>query len=240
MDVLYAILCGRTNLEMELLKNTYNKENTEDLNHLISSKLRGDNERLIQISMAANEQEYDPSIHTKEKAAEDTDFIHDEKNMFEIICAAPPKYLELINEVYEEQYGLTLEKAIEKGLGGKAKEGLLQTVGMKLRPIETIAKLIKHACAGMGTNELLLSTTIIRHQNVMDKVMAAHFELFKKVRRKNGGFRPKVIHHPNSFHRLFTIEFAVSVAESSGTFFWPFSMLHIRMRRARLRRTRRR
>ena len=180
--MLFAILCGRTNSEIKLLKNTYNRENTKDLNHLISSELRGDNERLIQISIAANEQEYDPSIHTKEKAAEDADFIHDEKNVFEIICAAPPKYLELINEAYEQQYGSTLEKAIEKGLGGKAREGLMQTVGMKLRPFETIAKLIKHACVGMGTDELLLSTTIIRHQNVMDKVMATHYELFEKVR----------------------------------------------------------
>jgi hypothetical protein len=167
---------------MELLKATYNKENTKDLNYLISSELSGKSERLIQNSIAAAEKEFDPSIHTKEKAREDADFIHDENGIFEIICTAPPEYLELISEVYEEQYGMTLVKAIEKGLGGKSKEGLLQTVGMKLKPIETVAKLIKTACAGIGTNELLLSTTIIRHQNIMDKVMAAHYELFNKVR----------------------------------------------------------
>jgi hypothetical protein len=35
---------------------------------------------------------------------------------------------------------------------------------MKLKPFPTIAKLVKSACAGIGTNEMLLIDTIIRYQ----------------------------------------------------------------------------
>ena len=53
--------------------------------------------------------------------------------------------------------------------------------GMKLKPYETVAKLIKDACAGFGTNELLLTCCIIRYQPIMKAVMVAHIELFGKT-----------------------------------------------------------
>lgn len=181
VEVLYAIICGRTNEEIERLKNTYNTMYNKDINALMSSELRGDNERLILNCLAGNEQTYIASVHTKEKAAEDAEYIHDKTNVFEIICAAPPEHLQQISRIYEDQYGMTLEKAIEKGLGGKAKEGLSILVGMKLEPYETMAKLFKKACAGIGTNDFLLLVCVVRYQNVMKRVMAAHFDLYNKV-----------------------------------------------------------
>jgi hypothetical protein len=52
---------------------------------------------------------------------------------------------------------------------------------MKLKPYETIAQLIKTACAGIGTDELLLTCCLIRYQHVMKDVMTAHIELFGKT-----------------------------------------------------------
>ncbi|KAL3933820.1 MAG: hypothetical protein SGARI_003617 [Bacillariaceae sp.] len=71
-------------------------------------------------------------------------------------------------------------------------------LGMKLKPFETIAKLVKSACAGMGTDELLLTTCVIRYQHVMKEVMSAHIELFGKtiherVRSETGGNYEKVL-----------------------------------------------
>lgn len=71
-------------------------------------------------------------------------------------------------------------------------------LGMKLRPYETIAKLIKSACAGIGTDELLLTTCIIRYQHVMHQVQTAHIELFGKtiherVRHEAGGDYKKLL-----------------------------------------------
>lgn len=182
VEILHAVICGRTNDEIERLKVTYSSVYNKDINALISSEVRGDNERLLLNCLAGNEQTFLASTHTKEKAAEDAEYIHDKTNVFEIICAAPPEHLQQISQAYEEQYGMTLEKAIEKGLGGKAKEGLAILVGMKLEPWETMAKLFKKACAGIGTNDFLLLTCVVRYQHVIKRVMAAHFDLFNKVR----------------------------------------------------------
>jgi hypothetical protein len=50
-------------------------------------------------------------------------------------------------------------------------------LGMKLRPYETVAKLIKKACAGLGT-QLLLSCCIVRYQPILKHVKEAYIELF--------------------------------------------------------------
>ena len=86
----------------------------------------------------------------------------------------------MISDVYADKYGYTLFKAMEKELSGNVKDGTLFMLGMKMKPFETIAGLIKSACAGLGTDELLLTCCIIRYQMVMKDVMAAHIELYGK------------------------------------------------------------
>ena len=61
---------------------------------------------------------------------------------------------------------------------GKVRDATLFLLGMKLKPYETIAELIKKACKGLGTNELLLSCTLIRYQICLKEVMAAYTELY--------------------------------------------------------------
>ena len=81
---------------------------------------------------------------------------------------------------------------MEKELSGNVRDGTVFLLGMKMKPFETIAKLIKTACAGIGTDELLLTCCIIRYQMVMKDVMSAHIEMFGKsvhdrVRDECGG-----------------------------------------------------
>ena len=68
----------------------------------------------------------------------------------------------------------------------------------QIKPYETIAQLVKSACAGVGTDELLLTSSIIRYQMVMKDVMGAHIELFGKsihdrVRNEAGGKYKEVL-----------------------------------------------
>jgi Annexin len=156
---------------------------------------------LIINSLQAGEQPYDPQYHTDDMAKDDAETIYkkgqgkwgtDEKGIFKILCMAPPEYITKINAVYTDKYGYTLFKAMEKELSGNVRDGTLHMLGMKLKPYEAIAKLIKTACAGIGTDELLLTCCIIRYQHVMKEVMAAHIELFGKtvhdrVREEAGG-----------------------------------------------------
>lgn len=140
--------------------------------------------------LQSGEEPFDPQFHTDDKAKNDAEFIYkkgqgkwgtDEKSIFKVLCAAPPQYLDKINKAYTDKYDVTLFHALEKELSGNVRDGTIHMLGMKLRPYETIAKLVKKACAGFGTDELLLTTCIIRYQHVMKDVMTAHIELFGKT-----------------------------------------------------------
>jgi annexin A13 len=85
------------------------------------------------------------------------------------------------HRAYADKYGYTLPKAMEKELSGGVKDATLHLIGMKLKPYPTMAALIKSACAGIGTNELLLTCSIIRYQGVMHEVMSAHIEQYGKT-----------------------------------------------------------
>mmetsp|Transcript_28086 Transcript_28086/g.78759 ORF Transcript_28086/g.78759 Transcript_28086/m.78759 type:complete len:336 (+) Transcript_28086:72-1079(+) len=201
-NVIFAIMCGRTNEEMERIKRVYFRLYTKDLGKRLAGELHGDMERLIFNCLQACEEEFDPQFHTPEKAVEDAEEIHkkgqgkffgtDERGIYKILCAAPPKHIEAINQAYADKYGYTLMKALEKELGGNAQKASIHMIGMKLKPFPTIAKLIKSACAGIGTDELLLTTCVVRYQEVMKDVMAAHIEEYGKsvhdrVREECGG-----------------------------------------------------
>ena len=100
----------------------------------------------------------------------------DEKGFFKLLCASPAEYLEKVNLAYADKYGFTLMKAMETELGGDAGNAGLFMLGMKLKPYLTIAKLLKSAVKGFGTDELLLTSCLIRYQPILKSVMEAYIE----------------------------------------------------------------
>jgi hypothetical protein len=113
VDILYSIICGRTNSELQLLKTAYFDLYTKDMTQVIASETRGDNEALLLNALQAGEEAYDPLAHTKEKAVEDAEFIHacglgktfgtDEKSIFKAVCSAPPQHLIEVSLVYADK-----------------------------------------------------------------------------------------------------------------------------------------
>jgi hypothetical protein len=113
VKIIWSIMCGRTNEEMEILKKTYYKKYDKDLGKLMASELHGDMERLIFNCMQAAEEKYDPQFHTADKAIEDAEIIHkkgqgkffgtDEKGIFKVLCAAPPEHIENISKAYADK-----------------------------------------------------------------------------------------------------------------------------------------
>lgn len=185
--LLFTIVCGRTNKEMDILKKKYFDMYSADLGRTLDSELGGSLEKLVLNVLQAAEEDYDPNFHTADKMQKDADQLHkmgignfgtDEVGLFKILCASPAEYLKELNMVYAEKYGYTLVKAVEKELRGHAREAALFMLGMKLKPYEEVAKLIEKGCKGFGTNETLLTTTLIRYQPIMKEVMLAHVELF--------------------------------------------------------------
>jgi hypothetical protein len=206
VNVVWSICVGRTNEEIELLKKTYFKMYDKDLGKLLASELHGNMERLIFNCLQAGEEPYDPQFHTMDRATEEAEIIHekgqgkfwgtDEKGIYKILCKAPPEHVKNINQIYSDKYGYTLLKAMEKELGGmlegQVRKATLHLIGMKLKPYETMAALVKAACAGFGTDELLLTCCLVRYQPIMGHIMTPHIELYGKtiherVRSEVGG-----------------------------------------------------
>jgi Annexin len=106
-NVVWSIMCGRTNDEIDRLKKTYFEMYSKDLGKLLAKELHGDMERLVFTAMQGGEEPYDPQFHTAEKAAEDAETIHkkgqgkmfgvEERGIFKIICASPKEHLEHIS-----------------------------------------------------------------------------------------------------------------------------------------------
>jgi Annexin len=190
VNIVWSILVGRTNDELDRIKKRYFEMYTKDLSKQLASELHGNMERIVFNSIQASEEKYDPQYHTMDKALEDAEILYkqgqgkwgtDEKGLFKIIFAAPAEHLKNINAVYSDKYGYTLEKVMEKELGGELKLAAAHYITMKIKPYHGMAELIKSACAGFGTDELLLTCCIIRYQEVMANVMTAHIELFGKT-----------------------------------------------------------
>jgi hypothetical protein len=109
-------------------------------------------EQLILNCLQANQEEYNPDdIHTSSKMEEDCEaFYHtaqgkfgtNEKGFFKLLCVLPPEYVPPLNMMYADKYGYTLFKAIETEMGGQLRDAALFLLGMKLKPYETVAKLI--------------------------------------------------------------------------------------------------
>jgi hypothetical protein len=160
------------------------------LGKALDKEMGGDFEKLIFTCLQATEETYDPGFHNAEKMKEDAEKLYkmgqgkfgtDEAGLFKILCASPPEYLQKLNLIYAEKYGYTLVKAMETEFRGSTAPAAMFMLNMKVKPYEAIATLIETACKGFGTNELLLTCTILRYQSIMKEVMLAHIELFGKT-----------------------------------------------------------
>lgn len=187
--VLFPIICGRSNEEIAMLKKKYFDHTGKDLGRVLDSELGGNLEKLIFNCLQGSVEEFDPEHHNTELVNQDVDtcfeagqgsFGTNEAGFFKVLCARPTEHLKAVNLAYAEKHGFTLFKALETELGGTVRDASIFMLGMKLKPYETVAKLIEKACAGFGTNELLLTCAIIRYQPVLKSVMEAHIELFSE------------------------------------------------------------
>lgn len=103
-----------------------------------------------------------------------------------MLSHASNQIFKILYSAYADKYGYTLLKAMEKEFSSIAdkssvRDAVLHLIGMKLKPYETMAQLVKAACAGFGTDEMLLTACVIRFQPVLAEVQSAHIELYGKT-----------------------------------------------------------
>jgi hypothetical protein len=184
--LLYPVICGRSNKEINHLKKKFFDMYTKDLGGYLDSELGGDFERLIFNCLQGTEEGFDPGYHTDDLVGEDVEALYkmgegkwgtNEAGLFKLLCSRPGEHLKKVNSAYAEKHDVTLFKVLEKELAGDTRSATIFLLGMKLRPLETIAKLIDKACKGVGTNEMLLTCTILRYHVCLQDVMLAYIEM---------------------------------------------------------------
>lgn len=188
--LVYSIIAGRSNREIEILKKRFFDRYEKDLGRQLDSELGGHFEKMIFHCLQGMEAKFDPDYHTDDKVVEDVaafykmgkgKFGTDEGGIFKLIAVSPAEHLKKVNQMYADKHDVTLFQAIDDEMSGKTQDATVYMLGMKLKPYETVAKLIQKACKGVGTNEILLTCTIIRFQAMLPQVMAAYKELTGKT-----------------------------------------------------------
>mmetsp|Transcript_39246 Transcript_39246/g.57731 ORF Transcript_39246/g.57731 Transcript_39246/m.57731 type:complete len:331 (-) Transcript_39246:219-1211(-) len=189
-NILWSILCGRSDAEMTLIRQTFFEQYEKDLAVKLDGEISRDFKKFVFTCLQATEMEFDPEEHTPEKAEEDAESFYeagtgktfgtDEKCLFKLICESPPQHLQNVNAIYIQKHGWSLQRALDGEFNGDVEDAVQHAVGMKIDPYYTVAKLIKKSCAGFGTDELLLTCTIVRYQKIMKEVNEAHVTMFDR------------------------------------------------------------
>jgi Annexin len=178
------------NCDVSSIKKKYFDIYTKDMGTVVASEIKRNFEFLILNCLQASEEEYDESVYTGEKMKEDIHDLYkmgqgkigcDEKSIFKFLCTSPPEYLKKLNLAYADEHGVTLLHSFKTELKGYAQDAAEFLIGMKIKPYEEVAKLIAKASKGIGTNETLLSSTLIRYQSILKDVQLAHVELYGKT-----------------------------------------------------------
>lgn len=157
------------------------------MGQVVAAEIKRNFEALLMNCIQAAEEEYSDDMDSKMK--DDIDDLHkmskgigcDEKDMFKVLCTAPPEYLKKLNLAYADEYGVTLLHNMQKELKGYTEDAAEFLIGIKIKPYEEIAKLIQKATKGLGTNEKLLNATLVRYQLLLKDVLLAHVELYGKT-----------------------------------------------------------
>uniref|UniRef100_M4BHK9 Annexin n=1 Tax=Hyaloperonospora arabidopsidis (strain Emoy2) TaxID=559515 RepID=M4BHK9_HYAAE len=181
--LLYSVLMGRTNEEIDLLKKAYFEMYDTDLSVAVSDEISGDFLAVIMKALQEPLVDYKPQFHTKEKAAEDAEAIYnagegkwgtDENGFIKVLLSSPPEHVRNMDAAYRAKYEHDLIHAIEKEFSGSDCAALSFFVRLNLNAWPFLAEHIEGTMAGVGTDETALSAAIVRYHPYLSNIKAAY------------------------------------------------------------------
>ncbi|KAI9920384.1 hypothetical protein PsorP6_015702 [Peronosclerospora sorghi] len=166
---IYPIVMGRTNVELGMLKKTYYDMYGKDLGSVMDSDLRGDVKKAVLASLQAPLHDFDPAIHTPQRAKDDAEKLFkagegrmgtEEHDFINILVTSPPPHVRAINAAYVQERKHDLIHAVKHEFSGDAEKALLFLVRMVLEPLVLLSEV------GFGTDENGLSAALVRYHIV--------------------------------------------------------------------------
>lgn len=191
-ELIYPIVMGRTNVELNILKRTYFDLYNEDLNVVLNGDLGGDFKKVILASMQAPLVDFDPSIHTPQRAEADAEALYkagvgrlgtDEHSFINVLVTSPPQHLRAVAAAYQHKHKDDLIKAVKKEFSGDAEKALVFLLRLVLQPLELIAELFEDTMKGFGTREDALSSTLVRYHIILSQIRPVYKQKFGKELR---------------------------------------------------------
>ncbi|RLN87300.1 hypothetical protein BBJ28_00013593 [Nothophytophthora sp. Chile5] len=187
--LIYPIVMGRTNEELNILKKTYFDKYGDDLNVVLNGDLSGDLKKVIMASMQAPLEIFNPSFHTPQHAEADADALYkagegrmgtNEQGFIDVLVTSPPQHLRAIDAAYKKKHKSDIIKAVKKEFSGDAEAALLFLVRMALEPLVLLSELFESTMKGFGTDEDGLSAAVVRYHLVLNDIKPVYKKTFGK------------------------------------------------------------
>ncbi|GMF65708.1 unnamed protein product [Phytophthora lilii] len=190
--LVYPIVMGRTNVELAILKKTFFDKYGRDLGSTLDGELSGDLKKVILASLQAPLEQFNPALHTPQRAEADADALYkagqgrlgtDERTFINILVTSPPQHLQAVNAAYVRKHKNDIIKAVKKEFGGDAEDALLFLVRMALEPLDLLSELFEKTMKGFGTDEDALSAAVVRYHMVLRDIRPVYKKKFGKELR---------------------------------------------------------
>jgi annexin A7/11 len=197
---LILFLVGRTNVQMERIKEIFLRDHSKSLEHFISGELSGDLKKLM-VGLTQH-RDSDATPVNVDQARGDAERLYsagegklgtDEATFIEIFTRRSHVHLKKTFEIYETIHKHhTIDKAIESEFSGDLKNALIGMAIFVRNPGEFWADALFHAMKGAGTDEHTLTHVIVGNRDTLSQIKPAfsnkyHRSLWQAVNSETSG-----------------------------------------------------
>ena len=184
-DTLIEIICTRSNIELEKIKEVYEKLFKSSLEKKVSSDTSGALQKLLTSLLQCKRSENAcPDEENCKKLAEElykageAKLGTDEPVFNKIFALSSPPELFSINNYYNTISKVHLRDALNKEYSGHIKDAFLTILESVIAPSEYYAKRVNKSVKGLGTNDKMLVRVLVSREG---KDMAQIRESYKTI-----------------------------------------------------------
>ena len=169
-ELLNEILIGRSNADMQAIKQAYHHTYHRNLEHDVRDDLSAKTERLFSMILSATRQEESAPVIPQSIDADVTE-IHrctearigaEQLTVCSILSKRSDNQIRAIAHAYEHKYRRPLEKVFISEFSGHMEDALVQMVRCGTDRAMRDAINIENAMAGMGTKDEMLVTRVVK------------------------------------------------------------------------------
>jgi annexin A7/11 len=191
-SLLSDILVGRTNADINAIKQAYQREHHTSLESDVGGDLSLKTKELFDMIMAAKRAEESAPVLPHEVERDVGDLYaatlartmgSDQMLVSRILTSRSNNQIRAIAHQFQQRFSQTLETAIDKHIKDHMKDALLLLVRRAIDRVMADAEQLEDAMAGIGTKDVLLVSRVIRvhwDRAHMDQVKCAYQQRYQR------------------------------------------------------------